>query len=166
MYDPINNQQLCTLQFRWTGWCHKQFWGTGWHHKIFQGTGWRRKQSRKRSKQQFKGSYLHYQRKFCTKIIEEPIHPKDNSMCNPFDWPARHIGCARNPRDFRRAPDGATKKYRHRRSAQWRAHFLDSKGGKPHVQGRIHATVRQHWCSDRQVDSPNPKFHTYLRASS
>ena len=75
VYNPINNKQFCTLQFRGTSWCHKQFQGSGWKCKQFQGTGWRRKWSKKRSKQRSKGIYLHYQRKLSTKNIQEPVRP-------------------------------------------------------------------------------------------
>ena len=107
MYDSITNQQLCTLWFLGTGWHQKQLLVTGWCQKIFQGTGWRREQSKKWYKQQSKGSYLHYQRKFSRKIIEEPVRPKDYTRRNPSDWPARHVGCSRNPIDFGRTPDSA-----------------------------------------------------------
>ena len=113
MYDPINNQRFCTLWLRGTGWRHKRFQGTGWRHKQFQGTGWRhkrfrgtgwrhkwfrgtcwrRKRSKKRSKQQSKGSYLHYQGKISTKIIEETVRPKDHPRRNLSNWPDGHGRC-------------------------------------------------------------------------
>ena len=40
---------------------------------------------KKRSKQKSKGSYSHYQRKMFTKIIEEPVRPKDHPRRNPSD---------------------------------------------------------------------------------
>ena len=152
MYDSINNQQFFTLQF----------WGTGWRHKKFRGTGWHRKRFKNQSKQRSKCSNLHYQQKFSTRIIEEPVRPKDRPRQNPSDLPFGHIGCAGNPRDFGRAPDGAPEVDHHRRDAQWRTHFPDSEVGKPDGQGRIHAAGRQHLRSDRQVDSPKPKLHKYL----
>ena len=54
-------------------------------HKQFQGTDLRRKQSKKGCKQRSKGSYLHYQRKFSTKIIEEAFRPKDDPRRNTSD---------------------------------------------------------------------------------
>ena len=162
MYYPINNQRFCTLRFQGTGWGHKWFWGTGWCHKQLQVTRWRRKRSKKRSKQQYKGRYLHYQQEFPTNIIEEPVFPKDHPSCNKSDWLARHRRCDKNLREFGRTPAGDPKEDHHGRSAQWRAHFLDYKGVKPHGQGRLLAMRRKHCRSNNQVDSTNPKFHRYL----
>ena len=36
--------------------------------------------------------------------------------------------------------------------------FPNSREGKPHRQGRLHATGRQLWYSDRQVECTKPKF--------
>ena len=109
-----------------------------------------------------KGSYSDYQQKFSTKIIKELVRHKDHPSRNPSDWPARQGGCAGNPIDFGCVPDSATEGYRHGCGAQWWAHFLDSKGVKPHWQGRLHTTGRQHHRRNRHIDSPNPKFHRYL----
>ena len=159
MYDPINNQQFCTLQFRGTCWCHKQFQGTGWQRKRFQLTGWHRKQSKQRSRQRSKVSYLHYQRKISTKIIQQAVCPKDNPRRHPSDWPAGHDGFAGNMTDFGHAPYSAPKGDCQGRGAQCRANFPNSEGVKPDEQGRLHATRRQHQHSNHQVDSPKPNFN-------
>ena len=112
MYDPINNQRFCTLRFWWTGWRHKQF----------QGNSWRRKRSKKRPKQRSKGRYLHYHQK-STKVIEEPVRPKDLPRQNRSDWTVPHGGCAGNTRDFGRAPEGDPEGDCQGHSAQLRTHL-------------------------------------------
>ena len=160
MYNPINNQRFWILRFRWTCWCHKRFRGTCWRHKRLIITGWHPKQSKQRYKQRSKGIHLHYQRKTPTKIIEELVHPKDHPRQNPYNFTALHGGCAGNPRDFGRAPDGAPEGYCHRRGAQWRTHFRTPReiirtgrdGSMPRDVNTAVSTAR--------LNNPRPSFNS------
>ena len=116
MYHPINNQKFWMLWVWWTSWQNKWSWGTGWQEELvkkrFCRTGWSnkwfwqtywcmkwfqkigcgRQQSKKRSKQQSKGSYSHCQHKFYTNIIDWSTQPSqlllDRLTCSspPMWW--------------------------------------------------------------------------------
>ena len=47
----------------------------------------------KKFKNRSKGSFSHYQRKFCTKVIDQPVRPKDHPSCHPTDKPTHHRQC-------------------------------------------------------------------------